>query len=62
MAPRMSEKTVSDLIFDKFLESIKNDDLFKEFSVELVTAMREKQGKSKIKELMRKRKNETPQP
>lgn len=62
MAPTMSEKTVSDLIFDKFLESIKDDDLFKEFSADLVVAMREKQGKTKIKELMRKRKNETPQP
>jgi hypothetical protein len=62
MALTMSEKTVSDLIFEKFLESINDDDLFKEFSAELVAAMREKQGKTKIKELMRKRKNETPQP
>ena len=50
----MSEKTVSDMIFDKFAESIKEDTLFSNISADLVIAMREKHGKSKIKELMRK--------
>lgn len=58
----MSEKTVSDIILDRFLESIKNDRLFAEISDNLVTAMREKHGKNKIKELFRKTQNENPQP
>jgi hypothetical protein len=50
----MPEKTVSDTILDKFSESIKNDGLFADIADNLVTAMREKRGKNKIKELLRK--------
>ena len=50
----MAEKTVPELIFDKFNESIKDDKLFSNISADLVNAMREKYGKNKIKELLRK--------
>ena len=58
----MSEKTVSDMIFEKFANLIKNDALFSSISDNLVLAMRQKQGKSKIKDLLRKMENEDSKP
>jgi hypothetical protein len=58
----MSEKTVSDMIFEKFANSIKNDALFSSISDDLVLAIRQKQGKSKIKDLLRKMENEDSKP
>jgi hypothetical protein len=58
----MSEKTVSDVIFEKFANSIKNDALFSSISDDLVLAIRQKQGKSKIKDLLRKMENEDSKP
>jgi hypothetical protein len=51
---QIPEKTVSDTILDRFLESIKNDRLLTDIADNLVTTMREKHGKNKIKELLRK--------
>ena len=58
----MPEKTVSDLIFDKFAESVKSDPLFAKLTDELIIAMRLKQGKTKIRELLRKMENEDSKP
>lgn len=57
----MSKKTVSDMILDKFAQSIKTDESFNDIYDELVKAVKEKQTKAKIKAIMRKT-NETNQP
>lgn len=55
----MTQKTVSDLIFDKFAESIEKDDLFKEISKDLISLVREKKcSKAEIEKLLVKMKNE----
>lgn len=56
----MSTKKVSDMILDKFAASIKTDESFNSIYDELVTAVKEKQSKAKIKAIMRKT-NETNQ-
>lgn len=58
----MSKKTVSDMIFEKFANSINDDALFSSISDDLVLAMRQKQGKSKIRDLLRKMENEDSKP
>ncbi|MDR2720323.1 MAG: hypothetical protein LBC03_05935 [Nitrososphaerota archaeon] len=50
----MSDKTLSERIFDKFTESIAGDPLFDGITDDLVAAMHDKQGKIKIKDLLRK--------
>ena len=49
------------MILDKFAESIKTDESFNGIYDELVTAVKGKQTKAKIKAIMRKT-NETNQP
>lgn len=58
----MSEKTVSDMIFEKFATAIKDDVLFSSVSDDLVLAMRQKHGKKKIRDLLRKTENEDSKP
>jgi hypothetical protein len=58
----MAEKSVPDMIFDKFADFITADSLFKEISNDLVLAVRQKHGKDKIEELLRKAHNENPKP
>lgn len=55
----MTKKTVSDLIFDKFAESIENDDLFNDISNQLIALVREGgPNKDEIKELLMNKQNE----
>jgi len=58
----MAEKSVSDMIFDKFAEFITGDSLLKEISNELVLAVKQKHDKNKIEEVLRKTPNENPKP
>ncbi len=58
----MVDKSVSDMIFDKFAEFITGDSLLKEISNDLVLAVKQKQGKNKIEEVLRKASNENPKP
>ena len=52
----MVKKSVSDLIYDKFAETIQKDNLFKGISDDLNTAARKvRPNKAKIKELLRKK-------
>lgn len=50
----MPDKTVSDQILDKFAESIAKDEAFAGISADIVSAMRQKQSKAKLKDLLRK--------
>lgn len=55
----MSQKSVSDLIFDKFAESVEKDALFKGISADLVTIVREKKSnKAELQKLLRKKQDE----
>jgi hypothetical protein len=50
----MSERTVQDMILDNFALLIADDTSFSPIRDELLTAIRQKQGKNKIRELLRK--------
>ena len=55
----MVQKSVSDLILDKFAESIKKDDLFVGISDELTILVREKRhSKSGIEKLLKGKQDE----
>ena len=55
----MVQKTISDLIYDKFSEFIKKDDLFKNISVDLILAIKEKRcSKNEIESLFKRIENE----
>jgi len=55
----MPQKSVPDLIFDKFAEYVKNDGLFKGVSDDLVALVREKKpSKTKIEKLLREKQDE----
>ena len=55
----MTEKNVSELIFDKFKKSIEKDDLFKEISKDLISLIHEKKfDRTKIQKLLEKMQNE----
>lgn len=55
----MVQKSVSDLIFDKFAESIKKDGLFGGISDDLVAlARRKRPSKSEIEKLLRGKQDE----
>jgi len=59
----MSQKSVTDLIFDKFAESVKHDPLFKGISSELIDMIREKKlRKTELQNLMRKKLDEASKP
>ena len=58
----MPDKTISDLILDKFAESIAEDKAFTGVSTDLVSALRQKQGKGKIKDLLRRAEDAHTQP
>jgi hypothetical protein len=58
----MSENSVSDMILEKFSDSIKDDANFSPILNDLILAMRQKQGKKKIEELLRKMENENSHP
>jgi hypothetical protein len=48
----MVEKSVTDMIFENFAQSIENDSLFEGISKEIVALMRKKPGKNEIKALL----------
>lgn len=55
----MVQKSVSDLIFDKFAESIKKDGLFVGISDDLAALARQKRpSKSEIERLLRRKQDE----
>jgi len=55
----MLQKSVPELIFDKFAEHLKKDTLFREISVELATLIRGKKcSKADLQSLLRKKINE----
>jgi hypothetical protein len=54
----MVEKSVTDMIFEKFAQIIAGDSLFKGISKEIVALMREKPGKDEIKALLERIDNE----
>ena len=55
----MEQKTVSNLIFDKFAESIERDALFKGISEDLISMVRKtKSSKAEIQKLLEKKQNE----
>ncbi len=56
----MIQKSVLDLIFDKFAESIEKDDLFGEISGDLIALVRERKSKAMIEKLLRKKQDENP--
>jgi len=55
----MPQKSVPDLIFDKFAEYIRNDGLFKEVSDDLIIlARKRKPSKTEIEKLLREKQDE----
>ena len=56
----MIQKSVPDLILDKFAESIEKDDLFGEISGDLIALVRERKSKAMIEKLLRKKQDENP--
>ncbi|MEM2130395.1 MAG: hypothetical protein QXZ70_07350 [Candidatus Bathyarchaeia archaeon] len=48
----MVEKSVTDMIFEKFAQSIADDSLFESISKEIAALMRKKPGKNEIKALL----------
>jgi hypothetical protein len=58
-----SQKSVSDLIFDKFAEYVRKDRLFDGVSEDLITLVRKKKpNKSEIEKLLRKTQDEDTKP
>ena len=59
----MVQKSVSDLIFDKFAERIEADALFKGISADLVDLIRGKKcSKTELQNLLRKKQDENSKP
>lgn len=59
----MVQKSVSDLIFDKFTESIEKDVLFKGISTDLAALVRgKKRSKTEFQNLLRKKQDEDSKP
>lgn len=59
----MVQKSVSDMIFDKFAESIEKDALFKDISADLVDLVRgKKHSKTELQNLLRKKQDENSKP
>jgi len=58
----MSEKTVSDRIFEKFSLLLANDKLFEMVSGDIVASIRLKPDKNRIRDLLRKVENEDSKP
>jgi len=57
----MDQKSVTDLVFDKFAESIEKDELFRGVSTDLVALIRQKKAsKAAIKRLLKGKGNEDP--
>ena len=56
----MIQKSVPDLILDKFAGSIEKDDLFGEISGDLIALVRERKGRAMIEKLLRKEQDENP--
>jgi len=56
----MIQKSVPDLILDKFAESIEKDDLFGEISGDLIALVREGKSRAMIEKLLRKKQDENP--
>ena len=55
----MSQKSVPDLIFDKFAEYVRNDGLFNGVSDNLITLIRKKKpNKTEIEKLLREKQDE----
>lgn len=55
----MEQKSVSDLIFDKFFGSLAKDDLFKGISAELDAFVRGKKcNKTELQNILKKKQNE----
>lgn len=55
----MVQKSVTDLVFDKFAESIEKDDLFSEISTDLIALVRQKKtNKAEFKRLLKGNENE----
>jgi len=58
----MVQKTVSDLIFDKFAGSIESDVLFKGISDNLIALIHERRhNKAELEKLLRKKQDEDPE-
>jgi len=50
----MVQKSVTDLVFDRFAESIEKDDLFRGLSTDLISLVRQKKAsKAEIKRLLK---------
>lgn len=49
----MPEDSISDQIYKKFEERVKTDALFDSITDELVSAMKQNEGKIKLKEILR---------
>ena len=59
----MSQKSVPDLIFDRFAESIEKDVLFKGIFADLATLVRgKKHSKAELQNLLRKKQDEDSKP
>ncbi|MEM2112313.1 MAG: hypothetical protein QXX08_10645 [Candidatus Bathyarchaeia archaeon] len=57
----MNQKSVTDLIFDRFAESIEKDDLFKGISADLVALVLQKRAnKAEIMKILKGEGNENP--
>jgi len=54
----MTRKSVSQLIFDKFAEKVKNDDLFKGISDDLIALVRKRASEKEIRELFGREQDE----
>ena len=55
----MEQKSVSEMVFDKFVESLAKDDLFKRISVKLDAFVRgKKRGKTELQNILKKKQNE----
>jgi len=50
----MGGKSISDLILSQFSKYVESDELFEGISALLVSAVREKKGATKIKEILEK--------
>jgi len=49
----LPEDSISDLIYKKFEETVKTNTLFDGVAAELVSALRQNEGKIKLKEILR---------
>jgi len=50
----MSRKSVSELIFDKFAEKIRSNDLFEGISDDLISLVNQRASEKEIKELLKR--------